>query len=91
MAMAWASGNRDEAVIADPDVFRIDRQPNKHITYGVGAHVCLGQHLARLEMRILFEELFERLDSVELAGEPKVLKSLIVSGLKSLPIRFHAR
>lgn len=91
LAMAWASGNRDEALFPDPDLFRIDRKPNKLISYGNGPHVCLGQHLARLEMRLLFTELAERVAWVELAGEPKCMASLMVSGLKSLPIRFRLR
>ena len=91
LAMAWASGNRDEDLFTDPDSFRIDRRPNKLISYGNGPHVCLGQHLARLEMRLLFDEISKRVASVELAGEPKCMASLFVSGLKSLPIRFKKR
>lgn len=91
IAMAWSSGNRDEAVFEDPDAFRMDRRPNKLISYGNGPHVCLGQHLARLEMRIFFEELARHVESVELAGEPKYMASFLVSGLKSLPIRFNRR
>lgn len=91
IAMAWASGNRDEAVFEDPDSFRMDRRPNKLISYGNGPHVCLGQHLARLEMRTFFEELTRKVETVELAGEPKGMASFFVSGLKSLPIRFTPR
>ena len=91
IAMAWASGNRDDEVFEDPDVFRMDRRPNKLISYGNGPHVCLGQHLARLEMRLFFEELARNVESVELAGEPKYMASFLVSGLKSLPIRFNRR
>jgi cytochrome P450 len=91
IAMAWASGNRDEALFPDPEVFRIDRKPNKLIAYGNGPHVCLGQHLARLEMRVLFEEIARRIESAELSGEPKCMASLMVSGLKYLPVRFKAR
>lgn len=91
IAMAWASGNRDETLFPDPDVFRIDRKPNKLISYGNGPHVCLGQHLARLEMRLLFEELARRVASAELAGEPKCMASLMVSGLKNLPVRYRLR
>ncbi|MET0987245.1 MAG: cytochrome P450 [Steroidobacteraceae bacterium] len=89
VAMAWASGNRDDDYVEDPHTFRIDRKPNRLISFGHGAHVCLGQYLARLEMRMLFTELLTRLDSVELAGEPRTMSSLIVSGLKTLPIRFR--
>lgn len=89
VALAFASGSRDEEAVPDAETFRIDRKPNKLISYGYGPHVCLGQHLARLEMRLLFAELLDRLDAVELAGEPKITTSLIVSGIKSLPIRFR--
>ena len=91
IAMAWASGNRDENLFPDPDVFRIDRKPNKLISFGNGPHVCIGQHLARLEMRLLFEEIARRLDGAELAGEPKCMASLMVSGLKNLPVRYRFR
>lgn len=89
--LAFCSGNRDEAVFEDPDVFRIDRRPNKHISFGSGPHVCLGQHLARLELRLFFEELTNRIESVELAGEPKCAANLLMSPHKTLPIRFKPR
>jgi cytochrome P450 len=91
IAMAWASGNRDEALFPDPDTFRIDRKPNKLISFGNGPHVCIGQHLARLEMRLLFEEIAKRVESAELAGDPKCMASLMVSGLKNLPVRYKLR
>jgi cytochrome P450 len=91
LAMAWASGNRDETLFPDPEVFRMDRKPNKHISFGNGPHVCIGQHLARLEMRLLFEEIAKRIDGAELAGEPKCMASLMVSGLKYLPVRYRFR
>ena len=70
MMLCYASGNRDEAVFDDPFTFNPDRAPNTQIGFGFGGHVCLGQHLARMEMRILMEELLPRLASVELTGEP---------------------
>jgi cytochrome P450 len=85
--LCYASGNRDEAVFDEPDRFRADRKPNKQLAFGYGAHLCLGQHLARLEMRILFEELLPRLRSVELAGPLVQSQSYFVNGPKSLPIR----
>ena len=63
LMLCYASGNRDEEVFEDPDVFRSDRSPNRHLSFGYGAHLCLGQHLAKMEMRILFEELMPRLGS----------------------------
>lgn len=88
MMLCYASGNRDEAVFGDPDIFRIDRKPNRHIGFGYGAHLCLGQWLARIEMRILFEELLPRLDWIELDGKPAMSQAVFVNGPKRLPVRF---
>jgi hypothetical protein len=87
--LSYPSGNRDEDVFADPFEFKVDRSPNKHVAFGYGAHVCLGQHLGRMEMRILWEELLPRLQSVELAGEPKRMQASFVCGPKSVPIRYR--
>ena len=88
LMMCYPSGNRDEEVFADPDRFDITRSPNKHIAFGFGPHMCLGQHLAKLEMRVLFQELLPHLKSVELAGPPRMVETNFVGGYKSLPIRF---
>jgi len=87
--LSYPSGNRDEDVFDDPFSFKVDRSPNKHVSFGYGAHVCIGQHLARMEMRILWEELLPRLKSVELAGEPKRMEASFVGGPKSVPIRYE--
>ncbi|MDP1556818.1 MAG: cytochrome P450 [Hyphomonas sp.] len=87
--LSYPSGNRDEAVFEDPYAFKADRTPNKHVAFGYGAHVCLGQHLARMEMRVLWEELLPRLKSVELNGTPMRTQANFVSGPKSVPIRFE--
>jgi cytochrome P450 len=87
LMLCYASGNRDESVFEDPYVFRADRKPNKHLSFGYGAHLCLGQHLAKLEMRILFEELLPRLASIEPDGEARLSQSWFVNGLKTLPAR----
>jgi cytochrome P450 len=87
--LAYPSGNRDEDHFTDPFAFDIERSPNKHIAFGYGAHICLGQHLGRMEMRILWEELFPRLKSIELAGEPKRTVANFVCGPKSVPIRYE--
>ena len=89
LMLCYASGNRDEAVFEAPDAFRVDRTSNKHLAFGYGAHLCLGQHLAKMEMRILWEELIPRLKSVELAGEPALSQAVFVNGPKRLPIRFE--
>ncbi|PHY22418.1 cytochrome P450 [Caulobacter sp. BP25] len=86
--LSYPSGNRDETVFDDPFSFKVDRTPNKHIAFGYGAHICLGQHLARMEMRVLWEELLSRLDSVELDGAPTRMTANFVCGPKSVPIRF---
>jgi cytochrome P450 len=90
LMLNYVSANRDEAVFADPSAFDPDRAKNPQIAFGFGAHVCLGQHLARMEMRILMEELLPRLKSLELAGEPARVESVFVGGLKRLPIQFEA-
>jgi hypothetical protein len=89
MMLCYASGNRDEEVFPESDSFNIDRTPNRQLAFGFGAHLCLGQHLARMEMRILFEELLPRLKSVSLDGEPRYTESWFVNGLKKLPIKFE--
>ena len=86
--ISYLSANRDEDAIPDPFTFRLDRTPNKHVGFGYGGHICLGQHLARLEMRLFWETLLPRLESVELAGPGKMAESEFVTGPKSLPIRF---
>jgi cytochrome P450 len=89
LMLCYASGNRDEAVFEDADRFRVDRKPNKQLAFGYGAHVCLGQHLARMEMRILWEELIPRLKSLQLAGEPAMSEAVFVNGPKRLPVAFE--
>jgi hypothetical protein len=88
MMLCYPSGNRDETVFKDPFKYDIERSPNKHVAFGYGAHVCLGQHLARMEMRILWEELLPRLESLELDGKPANMQASFVCGPKSVPIRF---
>jgi cytochrome P450 len=90
LMLCYASGNRDEDVFEKPYEFRADRKPNKHLSFGYGAHLCIGQHLARMEMRILYEELLPKLKSVALNGEPKNSQSVFVNGPKKLPLRFEA-
>ncbi len=83
----FASGNRDEAAFEDPFRVNLARQNNRHLSFGQGGpHVCLGMWLARLEVRVLFEELAKRLRSVEPAGDHSFLRSNFVGGIKSLPI-----
>ncbi len=88
VVLSFPSGNRDEEAFEAPAEFRVDRSPNRHVGFGFGAHMCLGVHLARMEMEILLEELLPRLASLELAGAPKRAVANFVGGPKSLPIRF---
>lgn len=87
--LSYPSGNRDEAEFDDPFSFRLDRTRNRHVGFGYGGHVCLGQHLARLEMRTLWEELLPAIASVEMAGDGKLIASEFVSGPKSVPLRYR--
>ena len=83
----WASGNRDETVFDAPFRVKLDRAPNPHVSFGQGGpHVCLGMHLARLEVRILFQELAKRISRVEPAGPHRFLRSNFVGGIKHLPV-----
>lgn len=88
--LCYGSGNRDETMFENPDVFRADRSPNPLISFGYGPHLCLGMHLAKLEMRILFEELLPKLKSIRFDGTPEIMASLFINGPKKLPIRFEA-
>jgi len=91
LALFYWSGNRDEAVFEDPYSFRCDRNPNPHIAFGHGVHLCLGMHLARLELRILFEEMLPHIAALQLAGEPRLSLANFVSGLKTLPVEIKWR
>ena len=82
------SGNRDETIFEQPDTFDVGRTPNKQIAFGPGGvHTCLGAHLARLEIAIVFQELIPRLRSFELAGPVDRLRSNFFNGIKRMPIR----
>lgn len=92
LMMCYPSGNRDETAFDAPFDFRVDRaDARKHIAFGYGPHLCLGNMLAKLEMRLLFKELLERTTEIQLAGAPAWVEANFVSGLKRLPIRFTAR
>ncbi len=87
VALFYASANRDEEIFEDPFAFRVDRDPNPHLGFGIGAHFCLGASLARMEIRVLLEELIPRLVSVEHAGTVERMVSSFVGGVKHLPVR----
>ena len=85
----YASANRDEAVFDDPMRFDIERSPNEHVAFGGGGpHFCLGANLARMEIRVIFDELLDRWQGLELVGEPQRLRSNFINGIKHIPLRF---
>lgn len=87
----YPSANRDEAAFDAPDEFHVDRRPNPHLGFGIGEHFCLGANLARLELRVIFGELAERLDEIELAGPYDRMRSSFLGGVKRMPIRYRLR
>jgi len=87
VAMVYTSANRDEEVFGDPHRFDVRRNPNPHLSFGIGTHFCLGAHLARLEGRVFFEELLATFPTIELAGEPRRVRSNLNNALKELPLR----
>ncbi|MCX7863555.1 MAG: cytochrome P450 [Novosphingobium sp.] len=91
MVMFYPSGNRDEQAFAEPDRFDIERMPNRHLAFGTGPHLCLGMHLARLELRVMFEQFLERVEDIELVGEPERVYGVPTGGYKRLPARMTVR
>ncbi|MBW3664144.1 MAG: cytochrome P450 [Actinobacteria bacterium] len=85
----YASGNRDEDVFEAPYTFDVARAPNPHISFGGGGpHYCLGAHLAKLEIRIMFDVIADRMPDIEPAGEVRRLRSNFINGIKTMPVRF---
>jgi cytochrome P450 len=85
------SANRDDLKFPDADRLILDRAPNEHLAFGYGEHFCLGANLARLEMRIMFEEIARRFSSIEHAGPVKRARSNFVAGIKHMPVRLKPR
>jgi len=87
LVMLYGSANRDEDVFGDDsEEFRVDRQPNPHLAFGFGEHLCLGAALARLEARVMFEELLRRYPSIELVGEVARMRATMVPGVKRMSV-----
>ncbi len=91
VSLWWASANRDETVFADPYVFDIERNPNPHLTFGRGVHFCLGASLARIEMRVIFDALLDRVDSITLTGPIEYVRSNKHAGVRHMPVTIDPR
>ncbi|MCR9095785.1 MAG: cytochrome P450 [bacterium] len=91
LALFYPSANRDEEIFEAPFEFRVDRNPNRHLAFGIGEHFCAGAHVARLEIEYALRFLLPRIEEVELAGPPDRLHSNLVGGFKRLPIRYKLR
>lgn len=84
----FVSGNRDDNAFSNPAALNLQRSPNRHLSFGQGGpHLCLGMHLARLEVQVLFQEISRRIKTIELAGEHRFLRSNFIGGIKELPVR----
>jgi cholest-4-en-3-one 26-monooxygenase len=88
VVLYYASANRDEEVFPDGHVFDVARSPNDHLAFGIGQHSCLGLNLARLEIRVMFEEILSRMPDIELAGPVRRLRSNFINGFKEIPVRY---
>ena len=92
VAMYYIAANFDEDVFPDPYRFDIHRTPNDHLSFGGGGpHFCLGASLSRLQLRVLFEELVKRAPKLERAGDASRLRSILINGIKHLPVRFPSQ
>jgi cholest-4-en-3-one 26-monooxygenase len=87
----YPSANRDVEIFRYPSTFDIERKPNPHVAFGIGEHSCLGSSLARLELNVIFQELLSRFPDMQLAGEPKRLRSNFVNAIKHMPVRLRPR
>ena len=90
VVVARQAANRDPARWSNPDIFDVTRKPERHYSFGYGAHFCLGNHLARLDMEIIFTTLLRRFPRIELAETPEYKRSLSVRGLKTLRLDLRA-
>lgn len=88
LALFYLSANRDEDVFDEPFRFRIDRMPDRYIAFGIGEHFCVGANVARLELRLIYRELAQRMESMELASPPERLASSILGG-KHMRVRYR--
>ncbi|MDZ4380212.1 MAG: cytochrome P450 [Parvibaculum sp.] len=92
VVMWYLSGNRDDEVISQPEDFIVDRaRPRQHLSFGFGIHRCVGNRLAEMQLKILWEEILKRFSRIEVTGEPVRVRSNFVRGYASMPVRLHAR
>jgi cytochrome P450 len=91
LALWFPAANRDPSIYSDPNTLDLARDPKLHLAFGHGAHKCLGQHLATMEVARFFRELLPRLKHIEISGEPTWVNAIFVGGLKSLPVRYEFR
>lgn len=89
VALWYPAANRDPEVFEHPNSLDLRRDPKVQLAFGYGSHMCLGQHLAALELRCFFRELLPRLEHMELAGDPEWIKAIFVGGLRSMPVRYR--
>lgn len=89
VVMYFGAANRDPAKFAEPERLDLSRTPNVHIAFGGGAHVCLGQHLARLEIDAVLDEVLTRMKDIEVVGEPEWLASTFISGPRTMKVRYR--
>jgi cytochrome P450 len=89
VALYFASANRDEEIFDEPFAFRVDRRPNPHLAFGFGEHFCMGAHVARIEIEVVFRQLLERLEEFEVAGPVERLSSITNGSIKRLPLQYR--
>jgi hypothetical protein len=91
VVMWYVSGNRDERVFDNPDRLIIDREnARRHVAFGFGIHRCMGNRVAEMQLRILWEEILKRFSRIEVVGDPQLVQSNFVLGYERLPVRLHA-
>jgi len=91
VVMWYVSGNRDDTVIENPDAFIIDRaRPRQHVSFGFGVHRCVGNRLAEMQLRIVWEEILKRFPKIEIVGDIRRLRSNFVKGYEAMPVRIVA-
>lgn len=91
LSLWYPAANRDPEALENPNRLDLTRDPKQHLAFGYGSHMCLGQHLAALEVACFFRELLPRLDEISLAGDPEWVQAIFVGGLKSLPVQYRMR